>query len=198
MNIKSFTAAAALCAVPLISNAGIIFEWRGLNNEVPHGISLQLEFDGKTVDSGAFNFQLDQERPAQARPDLGLIALRYSFPGVNGSMAYFPRDGGFSSGYGRLDMKLTFEKGGFLSGYILANDNQSHFRMNSQGRVFTILDANSDAGMPGAGCGWTTDVQCAGATGHIRRTDIPEPGTFALLGVGLLAALCFRSKAFRN
>ena len=53
MNFKSRVAALSLCLFPLASQAGFMYEWRALNNETPRGITLQLEFDQKTVKSGA-------------------------------------------------------------------------------------------------------------------------------------------------
>lgn len=197
MNFKSCVTALCLCLLPLVSQAGVIYEWRSLNNETPKGITLQLEFDQTTVDSGAFSFAMNQDYYLEEdNPGSGLLGLRYSFPDASETMIY-SRENGFENGLGMLDLELTFEKGGFLSGYISANNTQHHFTMSSTGRLFTVLDANSDEGMPSAECGWTVGVDCAGASGQIRRTDIPEPGSLALLGAGLLAAAGMRRKTAR-
>ena len=199
MNLKSCVAALSLCLLPLVSQAGVIYEWRSLNNETPRGITLQLEFDQRTTNSGAFSFMIDEENAFEGkRPDTGLLGLRYSFPDHPGyqAMAYSAAEG-FGNGLGKLTMEVRFEKSGFLSGYIYANNAQHHFTMDSTGSVFTILDANSDQGMPSAGCGWTVDIDCTGASGQIRRADIPEPGSLALMGLGLFAAAAMRRKAAR-
>lgn len=207
MNLKSCLAALSLCLLPLASQAGVIYEWRSLNNETPRGITLQLEFDSSTIDSGAFSFSMNQEYYFDEQPaGTGLLGLRYSFPGAYESMTY-SWESGFENGLGSLDIDISFEHGGYLSGYIYANNAQHHFMMASTGQVFTILDANSDQGMPGADCGWTIGVDCTGASGEIRRTEnrltgtrlteIPEPGSLALMGIGLLAAARMRRKAAR-
>lgn len=197
MNIQSCIAALGLALLPLASQAGVIYEWRALNDETPRGITLQLEFDRATIDGGAFSFVIHQDYDfAQPLSAGGLLGLRYAFPGVYEPMHYSWNQG-FNSGYGQLELDLKFDKSGFLSGYIYANNSEHHVELVSQGYRFTVIDANSDQGMEYADCGWTVGIDCAGASGHIRRTDIPEPGSLALLGAGLLAAAALRRKAAR-
>lgn len=190
MNVKPWLAAAGMALLPLSGNAGVVYEWHALNDQVPWGITLALEFDRKTVRSGAFDFALPYgtEKPTRS----GLLGMEYSFPSTfDEGLMHYTRKEAFRFGIGEFRMHLRFEADGFLSGYIYANDGEHHFEMASSGTTFAILDANSDAGMDLAGCGWTTEVVCAGAAGVIRQTritQVPEPGTAALFGLGLLAA----------
>ncbi|MBQ5949856.1 PEP-CTERM sorting domain-containing protein [Massilia sp. ST3] len=188
-------AAAALLSLPVLCNAGVIYEWRALNNEVPHGISLRLEFAHGAVRSGAFNMSFENIVPGTRIPGSALLALHYSFPGEPvPAIDFRPRNGLVGTMTGYLTMNLSFDPGGFLSGYIYANDSEHHIEMRSQGHVFTVLDANSDAGMPQAGCGtgFPGDVKCEGAMGHFRQ--VPEPASLGLLGIGLLGAYASRRR----
>lgn len=211
MNIKSWLAAASFCLLPLTANAGLIYEWQALNDQTPQGIILQLEFDESTVDSGAFSFNL-RDLEMGERPAGGLLSLRYEFAPIHGDgLMTYTNTGGFDGDpdglYGQLEMDLRFEAGGLLSGFIYANDTEQHIGMASSGDIFTVFSADSDGGMES--CGWLAEVECGSAAGYLRRTDmasplievpdagteVPEPGTLALLGLGVLAAARVRRRA---
>lgn len=199
MKLPSYLAAIAFCLMPLCSQAGVIYQWEATNAETPRNITLELEFDEATVDSGALNFYF--EHGFGAPPAQGLLNLRYTFPDMGNAMAWSAVNGGFSSELGWLDLQLRFESDGFLSGSIYLNDSSHHIELVSSGRTFTVVDANSDAEMDDAGCPWNAEYACSGATGVFERTDnpaeVPEPGTLALLGAGLLAAARWRRKALQ-
>jgi hypothetical protein len=194
MKLLSWLATLCFALMPAIGSAGVIYEWQAANDGTPRGITLHLEFDDAAVASGSLSFHVEPREPASPVPDAGLLALHYAFPG-GFPIIYFPRTGTLGGGIGILDMEVNFEDDGFLTGSIFVNDTHSHFEMFSAGRLFTIVDANSDQGMPGAGCGFGTDIPCGGATGFIRQ--VREPGSPALLGFGLLAAFAVRRKAIR-
>ena len=188
MTIKKLFVAAALCFTSLASHAGVIYEWRPTNDGTPRNITFQLEFTQETVDSGAFSFVVPFGDTTASYPDSGLLSLLYTFPGTAGYMSYQPPTEKFRNGLGHLNMDIRFEAGGYLSGRIYANNAENHIDLLSDGSLFTIRDANSDAGMPGAGCGW---LPCGGATGYlrdVRMNEVPEPHALALLGLGALAA----------
>lgn len=192
MRFKSLVLASSLCLASISSQAGVVYEWRPLNGELPQHVTLRMEFSNAAVASGQLNFQVPLYDWEESYPDAGLLSIYFSTPGV-APMSYRPTEEQFRYGLGTLDLDLTFNSGGFLSGRIYANDAHSHFRMNSQGSLFTILDARSDEDMSGAGCGENWEI-CNGATGQLQRVDMPEPGSVALLGIGMLAALRFRRR----
>lgn len=196
MRFKSLVLASALCLASIGSQAGVFYEWRPLDGKLPQHVTLRMEFSKAAVSSGKLDFQVQQYDWAESYPDAGLLSIYFSTPGVS-PISYRPAKEQFRDGLGMLDLSLNFGSDGFLSGYIHANDANSNFEMNSLGNLFTILDARSDQGMDGAGCGWDLD-SCNGATGQLQRVDVPEPGSVALLGIGLLAAVGFRRKTLKG
>ena len=192
MRFKSLVMAASLCLASISSHAGVVYEWRPLNEQLPQHVTFRMEFSKAAVDSGKLEFQVPIGDWEDSYPDAGLLSIYFATPGV-APISYRPREEQFRYGLGTLDLNLTFGSDGLLSGRIYANDAHSHFRMNSQGSLFTILDARSDEDMNGAGCGDNWQI-CHGATGQLQRVDVPEPGSVALLGIGLLAALHMRRR----
>lgn len=195
MRLNNWLVAAALCLTSLGSQASVIYEWRALDNGFPRNVTIRLEFTEETVKSGAFEFhsvQLGDRGPLY--PDSGLLSIYLTTLG-NAPISYHPRTELLHLGDGILELALKFENGGFLTGDIYVSDLDSHFLLKSQGRVFEILDANSFQGMTGAGCDEVGFENCRGAKGHLRRNDIPEPGSLALLAIGLTAAAGFRRRA---
>lgn len=203
MKIVSAALAAIMALSSPLSQAGIVYQWQATNDLTPHGIRLELEFDQATVASGAFDLRLDAEGyPGTVRPDSGLLRFYYAIPvweTASGyqylEMSYFPRQEPFQYGHGSLEIHIQFAAGGFLAGSIAANavspDNQ--FLMQSAGNTFTVLRAGVEYGQSAAGCNWIDGTVCAGATGEIKRTDIPEPSSLALVGIGVFA-LCRRHR----
>jgi hypothetical protein len=197
MKLAPLLAAMACLLIPIAGHAGVIYEWRPTNEGTPRNITFQLEFTQEAVDGGTFRFVVPYQDGAASYPDSGLLSLLYTFPGTGGFMSYKPPSERFRNGLGILNMDIRFEPGGYLSGRIYANNAESHIDLLSAGTLFTIRDANSDAGMPGAGCGWSP---CGGATGYLRdrrMNEVPEPhsgGLFAAGALGAMAALRARRR----
>jgi len=192
MRFKSLILAASLCLASIGSHAGVVYEWRPLNEQLPQHVTFRMEFSKAAVASGKLDFQVPYGDWEESYPDAGLLSIYFATPGV-APISYRPTEEQFRYGLGILDLNLTFGSDGLLSGRIYANDAHSHFEMNSQGSLFTILDARSDEDMNGAGCGSDWSI-CKGATGQLQRVDVPEPGSVALLGIGLLAAFGLRRR----
>jgi hypothetical protein len=172
------------------SHADVIYEWQGNEDATPYNIAMRMVFTDDAVASGSARVTGYGALP----PDSALLLFSYQMPNAASPMSFAPSpvpvwsDNVFS-------MNVNFLDDGTLSGSLYANDTVSHIRLASSGNLFTVVSANSDAGMIGAGCALWTD--CAGATGVFRRVgmaaaeadaEVPEPGSLALFGLGLLAA----------
>lgn len=196
MNLKSVFAAVVLVLAPVLAHAGVIYEWRITNNETPWGISLQLEFDQATVDSGAFAFEYYQSHGPNITPLHGLLSFRYTtLAHASSPMTYNAANGGFPSRIGFVSLELQFNPAGFLEGKIGLGDEEQHVEMTSNGVLFTVVDANHDGNLEEAGCEYL-GPPCIGAQGLLVRVpdavnEVAEPISLGLLcagGIGLIAA----------
>jgi hypothetical protein len=171
-------------------HADVMYEWQGNEDATPYNIAMRMVFTDGAVASGSASVTGYGALP----PDSPLLLFYYQMPNAASPVSFAPSpvpvwsDNVFS-------MNVTFLADGTLSGSLYANDTASHIRLASSGNLFTVVSANSDAGMTGAGC--APGSNCAGATGTFRRVgtaapeavaEVPEPGSLALFGLGLLAA----------
>jgi hypothetical protein len=186
--------------VQATSHAGVIYEWKAVNDELPHGVKLRMEFTDAAVAAGSASFHVPFGDFAPMHPESALISLFYSFQGNLMPITYKPHVEQFREGYGSIDLEVSFLAGGFLNGSVKANDSNSDFSMASYGRNFMMVtDAHSDEEMYSAGCGGYALDNCRGAIGHIQQVRaVPEPATLGLLAVGGIVALGARRKSRRR
>lgn len=205
MRTRLLSTLALLLCTHAASQAGVVYQWTGTGQALPHDITLSLAFSDAAVASGAASFHLKAYDAQASYPDSPLLSLSYSVPGVI-PMQYSPVDQKFNGGLGSLDIDVQFTADGYLTGWIRANDANSDFEMRSTGTLMTVLGAHSDQGMGGAGCGFGS--ACGGATGYLQKVavaeqggkrdaEVPEPGTAGLLAAGAAAFAALRRRKAR-
>lgn len=190
MNFKSCIAAAALAVLPMVSQASYLYTWVPTNPEAPRQISFSIEFENRVVDSGSYSLQLNQFdfRDGFPRPEFDLIAFDLSWANGGYELSHFHRDDRFQA-HVSLNMSFTFGEDGALAGYIQSNGFITGFTIaGNQSSGFQVTDLRSDAFMENYGCNGGSPATCIPITGVFEQTELPEPGTLALFGVGLLAA----------
>jgi hypothetical protein len=196
--MKQFLVAAiAAMSIHASSHADVMYRWIDVTDGKPANVSMTLVFSDDAVAQGAFSYRLAPTTTISGAN--GLKSFGFSIDGIT-PMSYTPGAGLFAYGMGSLNMNLSFDPAGYLTGSISANDQNSDFAVTSSGDLFSFTAMHSDQDMMGTkfSCGTYTRYTCT-STGVMERvslvhtaavtSDVPEPGSLALIGAGLLGLL---------
>jgi hypothetical protein len=175
---KLIACAIAALSFHANSQANVVYEWQGNNDATPYNITMRMEFSDAAVEAGRLSLKM---REHDFDPQAGLVNFYYKAPGKAQPITYATRERAFAEG-DLLEMDIVFLDDLTLAGGFKAINVESHIFMESVSNLFTVTYANSDATMIDAGC--TPWNNCAGGTGVFRQ--VPEPGSMALVGLGLL------------
>lgn len=189
---------AVACAAFFIhasSHADVMYKWVGEQNGKPANVAMTLVFSDAAVAAGSLSYHVQPGRPDGSA---ALTSFYFKVDGIN-PMTYTPTQGSGYYDWWRMDLDLRFDPAGYLAGSIFANDQNSDFTVADKDGTFAFSAMHSDQNPSGSLLSCGGDLSCTGSSGRLVRMDgvagadapaagdVPEPGSLALVGLGLLA-----------
>jgi hypothetical protein len=197
--LRKILCLAATALIAQAASANVVYTWQQVEHvsTMPDGLRLELTFSDGAV--AKRNLTLDftnlcaSAGYCEEQQD-SLMSLRYWYAGPDGDRQWNLIDYKYRDemllGWQRISMTLKFLEDGHLAGSIVANDGFSDFTMQSDGSMFTMIEAHSDEE---EGCGFAYGP-CSGELGRMvslgplpAEQPLPEPGSLAILAAGGLA-----------
>lgn len=187
--------ACAALSIHASSHADVMYKWVGEQGGKPANVAMSLVFSDAAVAAGSLAYHVEPGRPDTSG---ALTSFFFKADGIN-PMTYAPAQGGDPYGLWRMDLNLRFDPAGYLTGSIFANDQNSDFTMADRDGLFTFSALHSDQDPSGTHVACNDDPSCVWSSGRLVRLDgvaaadaplagaVPEPGSLALVGLGLLA-----------
>ncbi|CAH0268397.1 hypothetical protein SRABI118_03418 [Massilia sp. Bi118] len=197
--LRKILCLAATALFTQAASANVVYSWQQVQHvsTMPDGLHLEMTFSDAAVAKRnltlAFTNLCASAGYCEEQQD-SLLSLRYWYAGPDGDKTWNLIDYKYRDemlpGWQQFSMTLRFLEDGHLAGSIMANDGFSDFTMQSDGSMFTMVEAHSDEA---EGCGFAYRP-CSGELGRMFSTGplpqeqpLPEPGSLAILAAGGLA-----------
>jgi hypothetical protein len=189
------------------AQANVVYQWQNVT-DMPgpeYKMSIRIEFTDEAVAKGTYEYAWDSYRLDDWQ---GFVSLYAYMPYVHGldvwssssspSMGFTPRHGD-----GIFVASFTFGPDSILSGTLYANNTDADIKMSGSDGLFGVTRYASDRVLanwnPYEGSAFSTGkfMRVSEPSGELPGGTVPEPGSIALIGLGMLG-LGVRAKLRAN